>query len=72
MSFNVLAEKNCPLPVLAYKIPFKWGVHFDAGEVAITAAAIALNTLEQSMAAAVNTVPNGMIGFSMLYWQTAC
>ena len=55
-----------------YKIPFKWGVHFDGGEVAITMATIALNTGEQTMAATMANGPQGMIGFSMLYWQTAC
>ena len=54
---------------LGYKIPFKWGVHFDDGEIAVTCAAIALNTCEQGMAAAGTGVPNGMIGFNMLYWQ---
>ena len=54
---------------LGYRIPFKWGVHFDDGEIAVTCAAIALNTCEQGMAAAGTGVPNGMIGFSMLYWQ---
>jgi len=56
----------------SYKIPFKWGVHFDDGEIAVTMAAIALNTGEQAMAAIAANGPNGMIGFSMLYWQVAC
>ena len=54
---------------LGYRIPFKWGVHFDDGEIAVTCTATALNTCEQAQAAIGANGPNGMIGFSMLYWQ---
>ena len=53
---------------LGYRIPFKWGVNFNEVEVAIDTTPNALNAGEQAMAAT-NNIPNGMIGFSMLYWQ---
>ena len=66
---TVISILFCFCFILGYKIPFKWGVHFDDGEIAVTCAATALNTCEQGMAAAGTGVPNGMIGFNMLYWQ---
>lgn len=56
----------------SYRIPFKWGVHFDDGEIAVTCTTTTLNICEQAGAAVGANIPNGMIGFSMLYWQVAC
>ena len=49
--------------ILAKKKPFRVGVKFDETEICTAAAG---NTCEW------DTIPGGIIGFKLIYWQVAC
>ena len=49
--------------ILAKKKPFRVGVKFDETEICTSAAG---NTCEW------DTIPGGIIGFKLIYWQNAC
>jgi len=46
-----------------YRIPYKWGVHFDDQEITAAKGTATLNVLENNA---------GSVGFWMQYWQTTC
>lgn len=63
--FEATEAKTASATLCSYRIPFKWGVHFDGGEVlgADGTAGANQNTLENNL---------GSVGFFMNYWQVAC
>lgn len=61
--FAVTAAATTAVTACSYRVPFKWGVHFDDKEVVLAAGIANLNNHDTAQ---------GAIGFYMNYWQVAC
>lgn len=64
--FNTEDAQTASITACSYRVPFRWGVHFDGQELVkmdATPASINLNT---------HDVSRGGIGFYMDFWQKKC